>query len=80
MGMPDAGGFQDAVVCDIAHQRWIVDTLQAGGVSVDDDDLLPERVEIQHAGPTNAAPSADDEMTSHLAYLPVHPPPLQLLA
>ena len=80
MGTPDAGGFQDAVVGDIAQQRWIVDTLQAGGVSVDDDDLLPERVEIQHAGPTNAAPSADDEMTSHLAYLPVHPPPLQLLA
>src|SRR6478752_1724544 len=80
MGMPDAGGLQDAVVADIAQHRRIVQTLQAGGVSVDDDDLLPERVEIQHAGPAYAAPSADDEMTGHPAYPPLHPPPPQLLA
>lgn len=55
MGMLDASGLQDAVVGDVAQHRRIVETLQAGGVSVDDDDLLPERVEILHAGPTHAA-------------------------
>ena len=49
------GGLQDAVVGDIAQHRWIIETLQEGGVLVDDDDLLPERVAIQHGGPTNAA-------------------------
>jgi hypothetical protein len=63
-----------------AQHGWIIETLQVGRVLVDDDDLLLERVEIQHGGPPNAAPSADDEMTSHPAYLPLHPPPPQLLA